>query len=458
MAVSFLNRPGGADKWHGADPRLGEILEAAQKYLPQGYTIKPVSGHRPGDTGFHGHGKAVDIKIVDPSGKELTNYGEDPTGYYKQLARGAYQEALQRYPDLKGQFAWGGAFGTQKGTGGGPRDLMHFDLGGERGRYTDYRLSNMGPLNQAPSQPSSLLQHFSSLEQKYNIPAGFLARTRAIESNNGTNLQSPTGPRGPFQFTKGTAARFGLPLDQRDNEYASAEAAAKYAAENKSVLQQALGREPTGAELYYAHQQGGPGAAKLLTNPEGVATRLTDPKNIRYNAGGATESAASHFAKFQSKYDNAKPDNLGAPFMGAGNNPNAPRGSSPGQYAAPPTGTLVSGGGPTAQPVPPPAIQQPAIRQGGGLLGALLSGEGNASGVMSGKSAEMAAAKAGLNFMQQQEAAGAAAKAPPPPLPAMPALPADALENKPDLSLIAQLAARRKKLGLGGGGVGFMRA
>ena len=138
----------------GTDPRTVAIVSAAQKYLPQGYTIEQISGHRPGDTGFHGEAKgksAIDVRILDPEGKPVGgdrgHMGEDPTGLYTRLARGAYTELLATNPELKGQFAWGGAFGTQKGTGAGPRDLMHFDLGGERGRYTQYRLSNLGPLD-----------------------------------------------------------------------------------------------------------------------------------------------------------------------------------------------------------------------------------------------------------------------------------------------------------------------
>jgi len=130
----------------GADPRIAEIVGAAQKYLPPGYKVESTSGYRGGTKqSFHGHGKANDFHIVDPQGRTILNRGEDPTGLYEKLARGAYTEQLKRYPELTGKFAWGGAFGTQLG-GGGVRDLMHFDLGGERGRYQQYRLSNLGPL------------------------------------------------------------------------------------------------------------------------------------------------------------------------------------------------------------------------------------------------------------------------------------------------------------------------
>jgi hypothetical protein len=56
-----------------------------------------------------------------------------------------YGEQKARYPELNGRMAWGGAFGTQLGGGGAP-DLMHFDLGGERGHWTQNLPSKMGPM------------------------------------------------------------------------------------------------------------------------------------------------------------------------------------------------------------------------------------------------------------------------------------------------------------------------
>jgi hypothetical protein len=37
------------------------------------------------------------------------------------------------FPNHSGQLAWGGNFTT--GPADGPRDLMHFDYGGDRGRF-----------------------------------------------------------------------------------------------------------------------------------------------------------------------------------------------------------------------------------------------------------------------------------------------------------------------------------
>lgn len=126
------------------EPRITEIVSAAAAHLPVGYTVSMTSGYRGEGTPNH-NGRAADFHIADPQGKVLRNRGEDPSGMYQTLARHAYGEMLARHPDLKGQFAWGGAFGTQLG-GGGERDLMHFDINGERGRYSEYLLRNMGPM------------------------------------------------------------------------------------------------------------------------------------------------------------------------------------------------------------------------------------------------------------------------------------------------------------------------
>ena len=134
------------------DNRLREIVDAAAKHLPEGYRAVVNEGYNPGGhvaaSQHHAFGKgAIDIQILDPQGNALSNRGSDPSGMYHRYAQAAYGEMLARHPELKGQFAWGGAFGT---GAGGPQDLMHFDIGGERGRYAENLLSRMGALPQIP--------------------------------------------------------------------------------------------------------------------------------------------------------------------------------------------------------------------------------------------------------------------------------------------------------------------
>ncbi len=141
------------------DPRLREILGAAGSYLPPGYRATINEGYNADPRTHVGHSQhhikgrgALDVQITDPSGHRIPNEGNDPTGMYHRLARGAYTEMLKRHPELNGRLAWGGAFGASHHNRA--RDLMHFDLGGERGSYKENRLSNMGALP-SPSPPNA---------------------------------------------------------------------------------------------------------------------------------------------------------------------------------------------------------------------------------------------------------------------------------------------------------------
>jgi hypothetical protein len=126
------------------DPRLQEIMEAAATHMPPGYHVRATSGYRPHQSyGFHPKGMAADYQIIGPRGA-IPNRGGDPTGMYTRLARAAKGEQQSRYPELTGRFAWGGAFGTV--PGGRTSDLMHFDIGGERGHIRERMLRNMTAL------------------------------------------------------------------------------------------------------------------------------------------------------------------------------------------------------------------------------------------------------------------------------------------------------------------------
>jgi hypothetical protein len=130
----------------GTDPRLAEIVSAAARGLPPGYKIQATSGMRdPSAPGFHPHGKATDWQIIGPDGKPISNRGEDTTGLYTQLARNAYGYQEKHYPELTGKFQWGGQFGTSRRNPNEP-DLMHFDIGGRRGRLTRYSREKIGAI------------------------------------------------------------------------------------------------------------------------------------------------------------------------------------------------------------------------------------------------------------------------------------------------------------------------
>ena len=140
------------------------------------------------------------------------------------------------------------------------------------------------PENTQPSALSSLTgaelrvalaPTFSQLESQYNLPAGYLDTVGAIETGGryDPRAQNPDSTAGGlFQFLDGTARQYGL--TNKYDPQASAAAAAKFAKDNASGLQSALGRAPTGAELYLAHNQGLGGARQLLANPNASALSI----------------------------------------------------------------------------------------------------------------------------------------------------------------------------------------
>jgi hypothetical protein len=120
--------------------QLVAIASEASRTLPDGYRVIVTSTLRPGaivaDSGGpsqHAAGNAIDIAIVDPNGARIPNKGSDDTGLYRQLAIAAFNANQRLFPNRSGQLAWGGNFTT--GPVAGPRDLMHFDYGGDRGRF-----------------------------------------------------------------------------------------------------------------------------------------------------------------------------------------------------------------------------------------------------------------------------------------------------------------------------------
>ena len=127
----------------GTDLRLTEIITAAANALPPGYTVRPTSGMRSSGQGQHTLGKAQDWQIFDPKGNPIVNRGDDETGLYTLLAKNAYGYQEKYHPELTGQFQWGGQFGTS-GRNLYEPDLMHFDIGGRRGRISQYSRESIG--------------------------------------------------------------------------------------------------------------------------------------------------------------------------------------------------------------------------------------------------------------------------------------------------------------------------
>ncbi len=114
---------------------------------------------------------------------------------------------------------------------------------------------------------------------------------------------------GLFQFIDGTAKQYGL-ADRYDPTQA-ADAAARLTNDNRNLLRQKLGRDPTPGELYLAHQQGGGGALKILQNPDAPAASLVGTKAVIQNGGNQGMLARDFASLWQAKMDGTKPPVFG---------------------------------------------------------------------------------------------------------------------------------------------------
>ncbi len=158
-----------------------------------------------------------------------------------------------------------------------------------------------------------------------DIPGGFstkgVARTIALESG-GRPITNDSGHMGQGQFSSDTWARFGAGGNP-DNPADAAAAVQRYAAYNARILTPILGRPPTDAELYLAHQQGGVGAARLLSHPGATAASLIGRQAVIQNGGSPDMTAAQFTAMWTHKFDGTGPAasvaKRGAPAVSASN-------------------------------------------------------------------------------------------------------------------------------------------
>lgn len=138
------------------------------------------------------------------------------------------------------------------------------------------------------------------------LPRGWLDRTAFIESRFNPRARAKTSSAtGLFQFIDSTADAVGLAREDRYDPIKSTLAVVKLARQNAQVLQRALGRNPTGEELYLAHQQGAGGAAKLLANPNARAIDIVGFEAVLNNRGTANMTAAQFANVVKNKYRSA---------------------------------------------------------------------------------------------------------------------------------------------------------
>jgi hypothetical protein len=159
--------------------------------------------------------------------------------------------------------------------------------------------------------------------QRYGVDPQALVRIAEIESSLNPGARNPNSSAGGlFQFIDSTAGQYGL-ADRFDPAQA-ADAAARLARDNAAGLRSVLGRDPSGAELYLAHQQGLGGARKILGNPDAPLASLVGGAAANLNAGAgltAGQFAQNWASKFGGGSNGTPPS---APGAEAGAAPGAP--------------------------------------------------------------------------------------------------------------------------------------
>ncbi|WP_208438722.1 transglycosylase SLT domain-containing protein [Bartonella grahamii] len=119
---------------------------------------------------------------------------------------------------------------------------------------------------------------------RYGLPESYLYRVAQVESGGNPNARNPRSSAGGlYQFIDSTAKQYGL--QDRFDPMQAADAMGRFTLDNRNHLSRILGRAPTDAELYLAHQQGAGGAARLLRNPHANAAQLVGSNAVGLNAG-----------------------------------------------------------------------------------------------------------------------------------------------------------------------------
>lgn len=133
----------------------------------------------------------------------------------------------------------------------------------------------------------------SQAAQKYGLPESFLERVAMIESKGNPNAKNKNSSAGGlYQFIDSTAKQY--QLNNKFDPFQATDAMARLTKDNTRYLTTALGREPSEAELYLAHQQGPAGAVKLIKNPNMPASQLLGRQAVVLN-GGNVEATAGDF-------------------------------------------------------------------------------------------------------------------------------------------------------------------
>lgn len=182
--------------------------------------------------------------------------------------------------------------------------------------YTRRRLEMLPPaarLSALGRGPTSSLGSgiAATIEQYGGADAEILKRFAVLESAGDPGaVNANSGAAGLFQFIPSTARQYNL---MNPHDAASATVAARRLLnDNRNGLRSALGREPSEAELYLAHQQGLGGATALLSSPGELAVdvltrvykgnRRTAENAVKWNGGNLSMTAGQFAGLWDTKY------------------------------------------------------------------------------------------------------------------------------------------------------------
>ena len=183
----------------------------------------------------------------------------------------------------------------------------------------------IGPPVQGPVTP----QQVAAAATRNGTDPLLANATAAIESAHGANAGSPTKKyAGVYQMGADERVSVGGSADSIGSLEDQVEQGTKLLAKRKQELAASLGREPTNAEVYLAHQQGVAGATALINNPNTPAGQVVPSQNISSNAGNPSLPASAFVQHWQQVYNQKE-----AQFKGV--TPSAPPTPSPGASAAP---------------------------------------------------------------------------------------------------------------------------
>ncbi|UNE54977.1 transglycosylase SLT domain-containing protein [Bartonella machadoae] len=151
---------------------------------------------------------------------------------------------------------------------------------------------------------------------RYGLPESYLYRVAQIESGGNPNARNPRSSAGGlYQFIDSTAKQYGL--QDRFDPIQAADAMGILTRDNRNHLSRVLGRAPSEAELYLAHQQGAGGAARLLQNPHAQAAQIVGSNAVGLNGGNRDMRAGDFVNHVLQMYGGQQPSRHPAVYRGS---------------------------------------------------------------------------------------------------------------------------------------------